>query len=68
MKPSKELSAIWRHCLMCCGGTKRLVDECGITSCALHPYRNSRAASADEAREKETSIPGQMTMFDAKGA
>lgn len=68
MKPSKELSAIWRHCLMCSGGSRRLVDECTITSCALHPYRSGRVMVNSEAPDREDTIHGQTSMFDAKGA
>ena len=76
MKATKELRAIWKHCLECCGGSYKLVDSCACKSCPLHPFRSNRVMPKKRGRAPKTfvkkeecnSIPGQITMFDAKGA
>lgn len=37
------LRVIRRYCLLCCGGSKKLVKTCTSTDCPLHPYRNCTA-------------------------
>lgn len=37
------LRVIRRYCLLCCGGSKKLVKACTTNDCPLHPYRNCTA-------------------------
>lgn len=39
----KLLASIRKNCLICCGNSRKMVDECGTTSCPLHPYRSAKA-------------------------
>lgn len=38
-KNPSPLKAIRRHCLSCGDGTRKMVDECPLRECELHPYR-----------------------------
>lgn len=57
---AKELlSAIQRHCLECSGGSRKEVDRCKVSCCALWKYRNHRAMGIVK---PEKALAGQMTI------
>lgn len=38
-KNPSPLKAIRKHCLECGDGTSKMVEECPLRKCPLHPYR-----------------------------
>lgn len=56
------LSAIRAKCMDCSGNARRLVEQCCIADCPLHPYRSIQAVG--EAQERQTKIDGQVDLFE----
>ena len=66
--PSAEslLSDIRGKCLECCGGSRKLVDECYVRSCRLWKYRCMRVG-IQTAMFGQEQLEGQMDMFEGSG-
>lgn len=64
-QPSAEtlLADIRAKCLECCGGSRKLVDECRTTSCRLHRHRKGNAG-VQTAMFAEEQLEGQIDMFE----
>lgn len=63
--PSAEtlLADIRGKCLDCCGGSRKLVDECTIRECRLWKHRKGLAGvQAGMFQEKE--LEGQLDIFE----
>lgn len=56
--PEQLLAVIHRHCLDCCGGSKKVVHDCSITGCKLWPYREP------EPQKNELRNKNQITIDD----
>lgn len=56
------LVAIRAKCMDCCGHCRKLVEQCRVESCPLHPFRTVRAVAGEHERQPE--IKGQLDLFE----
>ena len=64
--PSAEslLADIRGKCLDCCGGSRKLVDECRSTDCRLWKHRKGLAGQQMAMLPQVEQIEGQIDMFE----
>lgn len=60
----EALRAIRAKCLDCCGGSRENVEQCRISSCTLHRFRNLKALAEAAGAEKTDEIVGQISLFE----
>jgi len=55
----RPMAAIRAHCLECCGGSSKEVEQCTAPGCNLYPYRFGKDPNRAPASEKQREAARQ---------